>query len=240
MEIVILNDAAELGERAAARAASEINAAISAKGECRLLLSTGASQFETLGALKGSAVDWSKVAMFHLDEYIGLPITHKASFRKYLKERFVKDVPLKGVFYVNGDNPEETMALLEREFEKAPADVALIGVGENGHIAFNDPPADFETKLAYHVVTLDDACKRQQAGEGWFASPVEVPDKAISMTVHMILQSKVIISAVPHGVKARAVKEMMDRGLDPMLPATALKGHANYTLYLDKNSACLL
>ena len=160
----------ELGKQAASAIADLLNKAISEQGYARIILSTGASQFETLDALIQLDVDWTKVEMFHLDEYVALPESHIASFRKYLKERFVSKVPLKAAHFVNGEgNVEENIAALTAELRKAPVDVGVIGIGENGHIAFNDPPADFDTDEAYKVVTLDERCRKQQVGEGWFA-----------------------------------------------------------------------
>lgn len=240
MKIRIFHSNLELGQAAAAHAAEELNAAIKHNGGARLLLSTGASQFETLEALRKSNVDWSKVELFHLDEYVGLPQTHKASFIKYLKERFVDGLPLKEVHFVDGNRPQVTIRKLTEEIRKSPVDVGLIGIGENGHIAFNDPPADFETKEAYKIVTLDERCKAQQVREGWFAEIDEVPDQAVSMTVHQIMQCRVIISVVPHRVKAEAVKATLERELTNEVPATMLKEHRNITLYLDEESSSLL
>lgn len=240
MKIRIFRSTNELGQAAAAHAAEELNAAIKRNGGARLLLSTGASQFETLEALRGSSVDWSKVEMFHLDEYVGLPETHKASFIKYLKERFVDGLPLKKAHFVDGNRPQETIRLLTEEIRRSPVDVGLIGIGENGHIAFNDPPADFETKEAFKIVTLDERCKAQQVREGWFATIHDVPDQAVSMTVHQIMQCRVIISAVPHRVKAEAVKATIERELTNEVPATMLKQHPDFTLYLDEQSSALL
>ena len=238
MNIIISKDAETLGKKAAEFAACELNCAINKKGAARLLLSTGASQFETINNLITMNVDWSKVEMFHLDEYIGLPESHIASFRKYLKERFLAHVNIKKAYLVDGEaNVEKTIAGLTENLRKYPIDVALIGIGVNGHIAFNDPPADFETKEAYIRVKLDDKCKMQQVGEGWFDTINDVPDEAISMTVYQIMQSKIIISCVPHGAKADAVANTFSSKLTNMVPSTILKQHENWSLYLDKNSA---
>jgi len=227
-----------LGVRAAALAASRLNAAILEKGEARLLVSTGSSQFETLAALAESSVDWSHVEVFHLDEYIGLELSHPASFRKYLYERFISRIPVKAFYPVDGsDNVPENISYLTNEILKKPIDVGLIGIGENGHIAFNDPPADFNTKSPYIVVYLDDRCKMQQVNEGWFPSLEAVPATAISMSVHQIMQCNVIISAVPHAVKADAVALTLHNELTNLIPATMLKQHADWHLFLDKNSA---
>ncbi|MDL2325414.1 6-phosphogluconolactonase, partial [Ruminococcaceae bacterium OttesenSCG-928-A16] len=221
MEITISKTPRQLGKRAAKAIATLLQEAVARNGSARLLLSTGASQFETMDALVQEHLPWGKIEMFHLDEYIGLPETHKASFRKYLKERFVNRVPLKNAYFVNGEgNVEENIATLTAILRQAPIDVGVIGIGENGHIAFNDPPADFENPAAYTVVQLDDACKNQQAGEGWFTLPGEVPPTAITMTVRQILQCQHIISCVPHAAKARAVKNTLTQPVNPSVPAT--------------------
>ena len=203
MEIRICNNANELGKSAAKYVAESINECIRKQGSARIVLSTGASQFETLAALVEEPVDWSRVEMFHLDEYVALDETHKASFRKYLKEKFISKVNLKNAYLVDGT--PECIASLTEEIRKAPIDIGLIGIGENAHIAFNDPPADFETTDAYIVVNLNDTCKKQQVGEGWFETVDDVPKQAISMTVYQILQCKKIVSCVPHAVKAKTM-----------------------------------
>lgn len=241
MKLNVLPTSQDLGEKAAAYAAEELNKAIEKQGFARLLVSTGASQFETLNSLKEQDVDWTKVEMFHLDEYIGLSESHIASFRKYLQERFVRFIPLKKAHFVNGEGDiDATIKALTEEIRKEPIDVALIGIGENSHIAFNDPPANFDTKEGYIVVDLDDKCKNQQVGEGWFDTIDDVPKQAISMSVYQIMQSKVIISCVPHAVKAQAVKDTLENDLTNMIPATMLKQHSNWSLYLDKESASLI
>jgi glucosamine-6-phosphate deaminase len=238
MKVHVLENAQDLGKAAAAHAATIMNDLLARKGKVRLLLSTGASQFETLDALTKLEIDWSKVEMFHLDEYVGLTVRHPASFRKYLQERFVDLVPIQKAHYVNGEgNIEENIEYLTREIRKEPIDLALIGIGENGHIAFNDPPADFDTKEAYMVVDLDENCKKQQVGEGSFSSIDEVPQQAITMTVHQIMQSEIIISCVPHQVKANAIRDFFGNEVNNNVPATILKTHPNYTLFLDKQSS---
>jgi glucosamine-6-phosphate deaminase len=238
MIVHVLNNAQELGRDAAAFSAKVINERIAEKGMARLILSTGSSQFETLEALVKMDIDWSKVEMFHLDEYVSLSNQHPASFRKYLKERFVELVPINKFHYVNGEgNIEANIEALTQEIRKEPIDLALIGIGENAHIAFNDPPADFDTREAYMVVNLDDNCKKQQVGEGWFSSLDEVPKQAITMTVHQIMQSEVIISCVPHKVKAHAIRDFFANDVTNQVPATILKKHANFTLFLDEQSA---
>ena len=241
MRISIAGTPEELGRRAAAEAAAYLNEAIRERGEARLLLSTGASQFTTLEALVREDVDWSKVDMFHLDEYIGLNESHPASFVRYLKERFVSQVPVRRAFFVDPSQGVETaIARLTAELDRAPIDVGLIGIGENAHIAFNDPPADFEDQAAYKVVTLDERCRRQQLGEGWFPTLEDVPAQAISMTVDRILRCRHILSAVPYAVKAQAVSDTVSQPVNNMVPATILKRHASMTLFLDVASAALL
>lgn len=238
MEIRICKDAAALGSSAASYVAGRLNALIAEKGHARMVLSTGASQFDTLKALTKETVDWSKVDMFHLDEYVGLPITHGASFRKYLQERFVDKLPcaLRSVNFVDGT--AEGIAELTRKLREDVIDIGLIGIGENTHIAFNDPPADFETKEAYILVNLDDKCKRQQMGEGWFATMDDVPKQAVSMTPWQIMQCREIVSCVPYGVKADAIEKTLKTAeTTPLVPATLLKEHPNFVLYVDADSA---
>ncbi|MBR6739931.1 MAG: glucosamine-6-phosphate deaminase [Clostridia bacterium] len=237
MEIRICKTADELGQSAAAHIAVLLQEAIAKQGYARLLLSTGMSQFETLAALvKETDVDWTKVEMFHLDEYVGLDESHPASFRKYLKERFTSLLPLAAAHFVEGT--KENIAHLTEEIRKKPIDVGVVGIGENGHIAFNDPPADFDTKEAYIIVDLDERCKRQQMGEGWFATLDDVPRQAVSMTPYQIMQCKKIVTCVPHAVKAEAIERTLHTdGVTNLIPATLLKTHPDWVLYLDTNSA---
>ncbi len=235
MNVVVAENCRLMGELAARQAAAVLNSAIRERGEARVVLSTGASQFDTLSALVRQNVDWSKVDMFHLDEYVDLPEAHPASFRKYLKERFVSRVPIRRAHFVDGTR--EGIAALTEELRSAPVDLGLIGIGENGHIAFNDPPADFETDEAYIVVNLDERCRRQQVGEGWFAALNDVPRQAVSMTVRQIMRCETIISCVPYAVKAEAVYKTLTSPLTNMVPATMLKQHDHFTLYLDEDSA---
>lgn len=241
INISISSTPEENGFKAAQKTAQLINEAIAEKGCARIVLSTGASQFEMFDALVKMPVDWSKVEMFHLDEYVGLPETHAASFRKYLKERFVNVVHPKAAHFVNGEgNVQENIEALTRELRSAEIDVGLIGIGENGHIAFNDPPADFGAKEAYRVVNLDHKCRMQQVGEGWFATEDDVPKQAISMLPGQIMACKAIISVVPHAVKAQAVYDTITQAVNPMVPATLLKTHPAWYLYLDDASAAML
>ena len=237
MEIRICKDPVELGKSAAKETAEILRQCIAEKGEARIALSTGASQFDTIKELVKQDVDWSKVEMFHLDEYMDLPITHKASFRKYLKERFTDFVPdLKAAHFVDGT--VEGIAKLTEEITKSPIDIGLIGIGENAHIAFNDPPADFDTQESYIVVELDEACRKQQMGEGWFPTFDDVPKRAVSMTVSQIMRCERIISCVPYAVKESAVeKTIHTQETTPLVPATKLKEHKNWILYVDMDSA---
>ena len=238
MEIRICKDSKELGGSAARHVAQILRECIRDKGYARIVLSTGASQFDTLSALvKEPDIAWNCVEMFHLDEYVDLPEEHPASFRKYLKERFVNLVaPLKAVHFVDGT--QEGIAQLTEEIRKAPVDIGLIGIGENGHIAFNDPPADFDTKEAYIIVNLNERCKQQQMGEGWFATMDEVPKQAVSMTAWQIMQCRRIVSCVPYAVKAEAIENTLKaEEVTNMVPATLLKTHPDFVLYLDKDSA---
>ena len=239
MRINIFNSCDMMGADAAKFIANKLNEAIREKGSARLLLSTGASQLEMFAALVHEEVDWSKVTMFHLDEYVGLPESHIASFRKYLKERFVNRVDgLKEAIFVNGEGDvAANIAAITARLKEAPIDVGVVGIGENGHIAFNDPPADFQTQESYIVVKLDERCKKQQVGEGWLASVEEVPDSAVSMTVQQILQCKTIVTIVPHAVKKDAISNTFSQPCNNMVPATILKTHADWNLWLDRESA---
>ena len=238
MELRICKDRYELGKSAAKFTAQLINEAINKKGSARIVLSTGASQFDTLAALVTEEVDWSKVEMFHLDEYVNLPETHIASFRKYLKEKFTSKVNLKSAYFVDGT--KENIEYLTNEIRKEDIDVGLIGIGENAHIAFNDPPANFDTDEAYIAVNLNDTCKQQQVGEGWFNTVDEVPKQAVSMSCKQIMKCKNIVSCVPYSVKAKAVYNTLNSTLTNKVPATLLKTHENFTLYVDADSAKLL
>ena len=243
MNIEIAKDPKELGDAAGRSAGKLIREAIAEKGTANIILATGTSQFETLSQLiREKNIDWSKVTMFHLDEYIGLPQTHPASFRKYLAERFLAKVPpLKAANLVNGEgDPEAECVWLGDLIAQHPIDVALVGIGENGHLAFNDPPADFDTEEPYIVVNLDAACRKQQYGEGWFKSIDDVPRQAISMSVKQIMKSKQIICSVPDERKALAVKNTVGQSVSNRFPASILQTHEHCTLFLDKASASLL
>ena len=238
MEIRICKNSEELGKSAAKQVAHILKDCIAEKGSARIVLSTGASQFDTIKALvKEPGIKWECVEMFHLDEYVDLPETHGASFRKYLKERFVEKVgTLKAAHFVDGT--KECIAKLTEEIRKSPIDIGLIGIGENGHIAFNDPPADFDTKEAYIIVNLDERCKKQQMGEGWFATIDDVPKQAVSMTCYQIMQCQRIISCVPYKVKAEAIENTLKaKEVTNMIPATLLKTHPDFILYVDEDSA---
>lgn len=243
MKIFKLKDPSELGQAAGRQAADMIKSAISEKGNANIILATGTSQFETINQLLlDKEIDWTKVTMFHLDEYIGIPVTHPASFRKYLKERFLDHVPdLKEYYLIDGEaDPVEETIRLGQLILRHPIDVALVGIGENGHLAFNDPPADFETEEPYLVVGLDEACRKQQLNEGWFPSMSAVPTKAISMSIKQIMKSKGIVCSVPDERKAQAVKDCVEKAVSNMHPASILQQHSDCYLYLDEASASRL
>ncbi|MDX2249152.1 MAG: glucosamine-6-phosphate deaminase [Bacteroidia bacterium] len=244
MNIYTLDSPLALGGTAAKYAGEKIAAALAAQGYANIILATGASQFEVLRHLAiAESIDWSKVTIFHLDEYIGLPASHPASFRKYLSERFISQIPEpRAVHFVQGDAPD-SQAECDRVGKlilSHPIDVALIGIGENGHLAFNDPPADFETEQPFIVVQLDEACRRQQLGEGWFPDFDAVPDKAISMSIRQILKSRCLIVSVPDERKAIAVKNAVNGPLSPHCPASILRAHDNCHIFLDHLSSSLL
>jgi len=227
---------------AAAQAAATIRNAIREYGSARIVAATGASQFEFLDELtKAREIDWKCVELFHLDEYLGIPITHPASFRKYLLERLINKVGIVRHHLLDGEgDSQRVIAEATCEIQKRQTDVAFVGIGENGHLAFNDPPADFQTEESYIVVDLDEACRRQQLGEGWFRSLADVPRRAISMTVRQILKSKEIICVVPDTRKAQAVAKCLQGEITPLAPASILRTHSNTSIYLDKDSSALL
>jgi len=242
LQIKILVDKDSLGRAAAEHAAVSLQRAIRHHGSARIIAATGASQFEFLDALTSApGVDWGRVEVFHLDEYIGLPMTHPASFRKYLFERFINKVGITRYHFLDGAG--DAMAAIDRigkELQRMPIDLAFVGIGENAHLAFNDPPADFEIQDPYVIVELDQACRQQQVNEDWFARVEDVPKQAISMSVRQILLSKEIIVVVPDERKAQAVKNSLEGDVSPTIPASILRTHANVTVYLDKESAALL
>jgi len=239
----VFADKTSLSQAAAAQAAAAIRRAIADHKRARVVAATGTSQIDFLEALTSAdAIDWQRVEIFHLDEYVGLPITHPASFRQYLLERLIQKTGSTHYHFLDGDAPDpaEVAQRIGAKLIAAPIDVAFVGMGENGHLAFNDPPADFETEQPYLIVTLDEACRRQQVGEGWFRDLSQVPRKAISMSVRQILKAKEIIAVVPEARKASAVKACLEGAITPLSPASILRTHANTTIYLDRGSAGLL
>ena len=242
MKLSISRTSDEMGRKAAEKTAALIRQTVSEQGEARILVSTGQSQFEFFEALIQMDIPWDKVEIFHLDEYVGLPVTHGASFRKYLKERFIDKIGSARMNYIDGEgDTDKVIADITARIQEKPVDIGIIGIGENAHIAFNDPPADFETTASYHVVELDERCRRQQVGEGWFAAIEDVPRYAISATVSRIMACRYIISVVPHKVKAAAIQKTLETdGVTEAIPATKMREHGNWYLYLDEDSASLL
>ena len=244
MEINISEDCKSLGSRAAALGARAIRESITRQGHANIIVATGASQFDMLAALVDEpGIDWSEVTGFHLDEYIGMSVEHPASFRRYLWQRFVSKlpVPMKAFHFIDAEkDPGAECERLGHIINHHPIDVAFIGIGENAHIAFNDPPADFETSTPYLIVNLDEACRNQQLGEGWFADFTKVPKQAISMSVNQILRSSNIICSVPDARKSEAVKDTVEGPITDDCPASALQQHGNCHLFLDRAAAGLL
>lgn len=240
--VKIFSTNSELAVAAAAQAAASIRNSIRERGLARIIAATGASQFKFLEALtQAPEIDWQRVELFHLDEYLGISITHPASFRRYLLDRLINKVGIAHHHLLDGEQePGQTIAEVTRELRKAPIDVAFVGIGENGHLAFNDPPADFETDKAYIVVDLDEACRRQQLGEGWFQNLSDVPRRAISMAIRQILRSEQILCVVPDARKAEAVAKCLQGEISPQAPASILRTHPDTFVYLDRESAALL
>jgi glucosamine-6-phosphate deaminase len=241
MRVCIYEDVLDLGRHAAAVGAARIRQTLVDKGECAIILATGASQFAMLDALVAEpGIDWQRVEVFHLDEYVGLTATHPASFRKYLRERFAERVPvLRAFHYIEADSSDlqAEIGRLSGLIAKRTIAVAFIGIGENGHLAFNDPPADLDTVAPYLVVQLDEACRRQQVGEGWFNGLSDVPTHAVSMSINQILSSSCIVCTVPDERKAAAVQMAMTAPMDALHPCAALRGHADCYLMLDRAAA---
>ena len=242
MRIRVFEGREPLGKAAAEQATAAIQRAIRENGRARIIGASAASQFEFLEELTNTpGIDWKKVELFHLDEYIGLPKTHPASFCKFLQDRLISKTGIVAYHFLDGEKPPaEVIRQTNDAINTAPIDVAFVGIGENGHLAFNDPPADFETEVPYIVVHLDHACRQQQVGEGWFPSLDAVPKQAISMSVKQVLKSKEILAVVPGPKKAQAIQACFDGPLSPMAPSSILRTHPNTTIYLDRESAALL
>lgn len=244
MQITISSSREINGQAAAAFGAGLVRQTLARRGEANLIVATGASQFEMLEALvMEPGIAWDQVTFFHLDEYVGLPVTHPASFRKYLWERFHRRLPVppKAFHYVDGSgNAEAECERLGAIIAEHPIDVCFAGIGENAHLAFNDPPADFETTKPYVVVNLDEACRRQQLGEGWFPTLEDVPAQAISMSIRQILASRCIVITAPDERKAGAIKASVEEPVTPDVPSSILQRHDNTHVFLDKTSASLL
>jgi glucosamine-6-phosphate deaminase len=242
VQVNVLPSKWEAGTAAAKHAAKSLQRLLAESKSVRIIAATGASQLDFLQFLTATpGIDWQRVEMFHLDEYVGLPVSHPASFRNYLMERFVRKTGIRRYHLLDGEqNPADVVRAVGNELRSAPIDLAFVGIGENAHLAFNDPPADFETDEPYLIVDLDEACRLQQVNEGWFKTISEVPPRAISMSVKQILKSKEIIASVPGAQKARAVKACLEGAVSPMAPASILRTHANTTIYLDTESASLL
>jgi glucosamine-6-phosphate deaminase len=240
--ISVFKDKRALSQAAAEQATGALRTAILHRGLARIVVATGASQLEFLDALtKREDIDWQRVEMFHLDEYIGLPITHPASFRNYLLKNLIHKTGITKYHLLDGEDDARKAALrIGESLRAAPIDIAFVGIGENGHLAFNDPPADFESDEPYLIVDLDESCRRQQVGEGWFADISEVPRQAISMSVRHIMKAREILVVVPDARKAEAVKLCFEGEIGPMAPASVLRTHPSATVYLDEESASLL
>jgi len=244
MNVLTSDSKAAMARKAAADGAELIRAALRARGQANIIVATGASQFEMLDQLvRAEGVAWNRVTAFHLDEYVALPISHPASFRLYLWRRFVSKLPLplRAFHYINAETDWEAEChRLDAIIREHPIDLAFIGIGENGHLAFNDPPADFETEKPYLLVNLDEACRKQQHGEGWFAALADVPTRAVSMSIRQIMKSKAIVCTVPDHRKATAVKHAVEGPVTPLVPASILQEHRQATIYLDPPAATML
>ncbi|MFZ2655582.1 MAG: glucosamine-6-phosphate deaminase [Victivallales bacterium] len=242
MEIKTYRNSNNLGRYAAWKVAGLIKDAISRQGVANIILSAGASQYEMLSELAESDIDWQKVTVFHIDEYVGIPSDHPSSFRRFLKSYFESKVALRKIHYINGDafNPKHECCRLNKIISRVEIDVACLGIGENGHIGFNEPPADFETDKPFIMVDVDEDFRKQQLGEDWFKNIDDVPRQAITMSIRQIIKSKVIVCTVPDERKALAVKDVVEGELTELVPASILKKHRNCWMFLDEESSSLL
>lgn len=242
MQLTVYPDKAALSQAAAVHAATLLRDAIAARGQARLVAATGTSQIPFLAQLTAApGIDWSAVELFHLDEYVGLPLDHPASFRKYMVERLIRPAGIRRYHLLDGEQDvPRAVAAANAAIGTGPIDIAFVGIGENGHLAFNDPPADFQTEDPYIVVALDAACRQQQVGEGWFPSLDAVPTHAISMSIRQILKAQQILCLVPDQRKAAAVKACFEGEISPLAPASILRTHPQTTVYLDRGSASQL
>lgn len=240
LQLKIYETVDSLGDDAAAMIEHALRDAIEKKDTANLILATGASQFTFLKKLKKANIAWDKVVVFHLDEYVGMSESHPASFRKYLKERILNDVKPKEAHFLNGDEPDAGQEAMRYEnlLRDHEIDIACVGIGENGHIAFNDPDvADFDDPKLVKVADLDEACKKQQLGEGWFASLNEVPDQALSLTIPAIMRCQSLCCVVPGTRKAKIMKDTLTKDISTECPATILREHDHAVVFLDKCSA---
>ena len=240
LRVRVFDDAATLSAAAAEDAASVLHDAIAARGVAHAMFATGNSQLMFLAALVQEAgVDWTRVVGFHMDEYVGIAADHPASFRRYLRERLVERVPLRAFHFVAGDAPdlEAECARYAALLRDHPLDVCCLGIGENGHLAFNDPPADFDDLLDVKVVALDSACRRQQVGEGHFPDVAAVPTHAVTVTIPALLRARNVLAIVPEARKAEPVRRTLEGTIDPACPASILRRQPHAALYLDTDSA---
>ena len=242
MLLKVFDDKQSLGLAAATQAATAIRSAIASRGQARVVAASAASQFEFLEALTATpGIDWKLVTLFHLDEYIGLPMSHPASFCKFLQERLISKTDIVNYHLLDGSqDPADVIRSAGKAIAASPIDVAFLGIGENGHIAFNDPPADFDTEDPYIIVALDHACRAQQVAEGWFENLDAVPKEAVSMSVRQVLKATEILAVVPGPRKAAAIKACFDGPISPTAPSSILRNHPNATVYLDLQSSALL
>lgn len=242
MKLHIKPNRRTISAAAAAHAADSLRRVLTQQSGARVVAATGASQLEFLEELtRLPGIDWSRVELFHLDEYVGIPESHPASFRRYLRENLLNKTGIRQYHFLDGTgNVTDVIRTVGRELTRAPIDVMFAGIGENGHLAFNDPPADFETTDPYIVVNLDEACRRQQVGEGWFAAIDDVPTKAISMSIRQMMRASEVLLIVPDARKAQAVKATLKGEITPQIPASIIRTHPNLTLYLDEPAASML
>jgi glucosamine-6-phosphate deaminase len=239
---VEVHSSREAAGLAAAQAAAErLTELVKTRDSIGMIFATGASQFSTLAALTAFAdVPWGRVRGFHMDEYIGLLADHPGSFRRYLRERLTQKVRMKEFLEIEGDgpDPEQTARVYAERLRAADPQLCLLGIGENGHLAFNDPDvADFADPLDAKIVQLDRMCRQQQVAEGWFGTVDEVPESAITLTIPALMRVPKLIASVPGPRKAMIVRRTLEEAISTACPATILRTHPDVTIYLDRESA---
>ena len=242
MTVKIFQSNPALGLGAAEDFGKLISSILTKQGHASVIFASANSQLTFFSSLLQRKIEWSKISIFHMDEYLGMTDQHPASFSRFIREKLVNFIQPAAFYPLRGDTPDADVELRRYAdlMQKYPPDLSVLGVGENGHLAFNDPPADFNTTKIIHTVTLDLACRKQQVGEGHFKTLDDVPKQALSLTVPALLAPKHVLAIVPERRKAEAVRAALKGPVTPQCPASILRTRSNATIYLDRESASLL